>query len=272
MKILVPIDFTPVTENALRYAVGLTAVMAQEIIPFHVTSSEKDNDKALAQLQQLCDKYTSGSVKPTPLVKSGNYFELIGSTATEIEASMIVMGTHGVKGMQRLVGSYAMKVITNSSTPYIVVQHQPYKPVKNILVPIDFTREVKQMLPFLTSMAEYFHATLLLISESSKDNFIQNKIDNNIGYFKSYCADNNVPYKMLEANFSSNKYKAVLKEADANDVEMIVTTIDPETGLTDYIMGVEEQKIVANESEIPVLCINTKHFQNRSGNIFEYTF
>lgn len=272
MKILVPIDFTPVTENALRYAVGLTSVMAQEITAFHVTSSEKDNAKAQDDLQKLCDKYSSEKVKPVALIRSGSYFDLIGDTATEITADLIVMGTHGIKGMQRIIGSHAMKVITNSSTPYIVIQHKPFTPVKNILVPVDFTKEVKQMLPFLTSMAEYFKAKLLLISETSSDEFIQRKIDNNIGYFKSFCADNNIPYQLLASNFSSNKYKAVMKEADANDVEMIVTTIDPETGLTDYIMGVDEQKIVANESEIPVLCINTKHFQNRSGNIFEYTF
>jgi nucleotide-binding universal stress UspA family protein len=272
MKILVPIDFTPVTENALRYAVGLTSVMAQDIVPFHVASTEKEVGPAMEQLQQLCDKYTSEGVKPTPLVKSGSYFELIGSTASEIEASLIVMGTHGVKGMQRIIGSYAMKVITNSSTPYIVVQHQPFRPVKKILVPVEFTREVKQMLPFLTSMAEYFKATLYLISESSKDEFIQKQIDNNASYFESYLSDNNIAYVLSKNTFGSSKYKSVKQEADTIGADMIVTTIDPETGLTDYIMGVEEQKIVANESEIPVLCINTKNFMSRTGNIFEYTF
>src|SRR5688572_11528390 len=111
MKILVPIDFTPVTENALRYAVGLTGVMAQEITAFHVTSNEKDHAKAQADLQKLCDKYTSERVKPVALIRSGNYFELIGETATEITADLIVMGTHGIKGMQRIIGSHAMKVI-----------------------------------------------------------------------------------------------------------------------------------------------------------------
>ena len=272
MKILVPIDFTPVTENALRYAIGLTSVMAQEIILFHVTTAEKENEEALSKLNKLCIKYSTDKVTPSAIVRCGSYFDLIGDTATEIEASLIVMGTHGIKGMQRIIGSHAMKVITHSSTPYIVVQHEPFKEVRKILVPVDFTREVKQMLPFLTSMAEYFKATLLLISESSKDSFIQNKIDLNISYFQSYLADNNIPFAMLNSNFSSNKYKVIMSEVEKNAIDMIVATIDSETGLTDYIMGVEEQKIVANEAEVPVLCINTKHFMNRKGNVFEYTF
>ena len=63
-----------------------------------------------------------------------------------------------------------------------------------------------------------------------------------------------------------------MQHANASGADLIVTTIDPETNITDYIMGVDEQKIVANESQIPVLCVNTKHYMNRKGSIFEYTF
>jgi hypothetical protein len=50
---------------------------------------------------------------------------------------------------------------------------------------------------------------------------------------------------------------------------MIVTAIDPKVDVADYIMGVEEQKIVANEAQIPVLCINIRSFTKFTGSIFE---
>ena len=37
-------------------------------------------------------------------------------------ASAIIMGTHGAKGMQKLFGSFAMKVIISTSVPFMVVQ------------------------------------------------------------------------------------------------------------------------------------------------------
>ena len=43
MKILVPIDFTPTTENALKYAIGLTKDEAHEITIFNVTESDKEH-------------------------------------------------------------------------------------------------------------------------------------------------------------------------------------------------------------------------------------
>ena len=272
MKILVPIDFTPTTENALKYAIGLTKVVDQnEIILFHVTENDKDTATADNKLKALIQNYASSGANLHSLVRTGNIFDMIGETATQNEASLIVMGTHGIKGVQHIVGSKAMRVITNSKTPYIVVQNKPYRPIKNVIVPVDFTREVKQMLPFLTTIAEKFDAVLHLLKEKSKDEFIQKKIENNLQYFISFLSDNNIKYKILDNDFS-NKYKSVLKEANGVDADLIVTTIDPEFGITDYMMGVDEQKIVANESQIPVLCINIKNILSKTGNIFEYTF
>lgn len=273
MKVLVPLDFTPVTENALRYAIGLTDVLGvSNIILFHVIASEKEAAEATEKLNMLVEKYnTQTNAKLETSIKPGNIFDEIGSTAAELEANLIVMGTHGILGMQRILGSRAMKVITHSETPYIVVQQKPYRAIKKILIPIDFTREVKQLLPLLQTLNEKFNASLHLVTQEAKDDFIQNKIDNNLSYFKSFLNDNNISF-VESGTYSSSKYKEVLKHANAIDADLIVTAIDPETNITDYIMGVDEQKIVANESQIPVLCVNTKHYMNRKGNIFEYTF
>jgi len=43
----------------------------------------------------------------------------------KIGALMVVMGTHGIKGMQKLMGSWALKVITSSKVPFIAVQDTP---------------------------------------------------------------------------------------------------------------------------------------------------
>lgn len=273
MKIVVPIDFTTVTENALRYAIGLTDVLGvSDILLFHVTASDKETVAANGKLNELIIKYkVETTAVLTSVTKTGNIFDEIGKTAAELQASIIVMGTHGIQGMQRILGSRAMKVITNSETPYIVVQQLPYRPVKRILIPIDFTREVKQLLPMLQTLNEKFHAKFYLVSQEAKDEFIQKKVDNNVAYFKSYLNDNNIAFEEV-GTYSSSKYKVVIPHAKNTNADLIVTTIDPETNITDYIMGVDEQKIVANELQLPVLCVNVKHYMNRKGNVFEYTF
>ena len=178
------------------------------------------------------------------------------------------MGTHGIKGMQHIIGSKAMKVITQSKTPYIVIQKLPYNHIKKILIPIDYTKEIKQLLPLVNSLNEKFKATLLLTKQKSSDEYIANKITNNLVYFKSFLKDENISFEESGLYSSSSKYKDLLSIANSSNADLIVTTIDPETNITDYIMGVEEQKLVANESQIPVLCVNIKHFMKGNG-IFE---
>lgn len=272
MKVLVPIDFTSVTENALSYAIQLPPT--QKVVLFHVVDSEKEEAAANAKLKNLAYRYADKfKGELIPKVKTGNIFDTIGEVAIEEHADLIVMGTHGVKGLQRIIGSKAMKVITNSRTPYIVVQNKPYAEIKNILVPVDFTRESKQTLPFLVSLSKAFNATLqLLLQSNNKDEFIKNKIDNNLSYFKSVLDDNGCKYITSDNEFAyDSRYKGILKEAVALKSDLIVTAIDPALDVANYIMGVEEQKIVANEEQLPVLCINIKNFMKQSGNIFEAT-
>lgn len=270
MKILIPVDFTPVTENALKYAIEFTKSGDFEITLFHVVDSDKGTPKANKKLNEMLLKYAPAtSIKIKTLVKTGNIFDSIGEAAKEINAYLIIMATHGIKGMQHIIGSHAMRVITNSETPYIVIQNKPWRNIKNILVPVDFTKEGKQILPFLSQLASQFNSTLHLYRQTSEDTFLQNRIDNNVAYFKSYFEENNIKFIVLTELFEKLKYQVILKEANTIDADLIVTGIDPETNITDYMMGVDEQKIVANESQIPVLCINTKSISSISGNVFE---
>jgi nucleotide-binding universal stress UspA family protein len=262
MKILVPIDFTPVTENALKYAIGLTTILhVTDIVLFHVVGSDKEKAAATDKLNSLIENYkTQTNVKLESFVKPGSIFDQIGSTAAELKTSLIVMGTHGIKGMQHIIGSKAMKVITQSKTPYIVVQKLPFREIKKMLIPVDYTKEVKQILPLVETLNEKFKASLQLIKQKSNDEFINNKINYNLTYFKSFLKDSNIQFTESGTYSASSKYKEVLAEANSSNVDLIVTTIDPDTNITDYIMGVEEQKLVANESQIPVLCVNIKYF------------
>ena len=99
--------------------------------------------------------------------------------------------------------------------------------------------------------------------------FILNKINHNLTYFKSCLKDENIPFSESGSYSLKSKYKEVLDVANESDCDLIVTAIDPETNIADYIMGVEEQKLVANESQIPVLCVNIKHFMKSTGSFFE---
>jgi len=66
---------------------------------------------------------------------------------------------------------------------------------------------------------------------------------------------------LIEQTFSlDDKYEVLTKQAAAHNADIIVTTIEPDLDVADYVIGVEEQKIVANDLQLPVLCVNIRHF------------
>ncbi len=274
MKFLVPIDFTPVTDNALAYATDLSKHMKGEIVLLHVNeggkTAEAEKKSALLQMMATTNQNKSG-IECKSMVQAGSIFDVIGDIAKKIDTSIIVMGTHGVKGMQHIMGSRAMKVMTQSETPYIVVQKLPFCEIKNMLVPIDFSREIKQVLPLVEGIGKAFNAHIHLLPQKASDEYLHNRVSNNLLYAKAYFDDNEMNASIINSFFKGDSMcKDTLKAAKEINADMLVTLIDPETHIGDYIMGNEEQKIVANEAQIPVLCINLKNIIDRTGEIFSY--
>ena len=73
------------------------------------------------QMEKIMSTLFAG-VSATPLLKEGNPSEEIIAAAKENNADMIIMGTHGRKGVDlMLFGSVAEKVVKNAKLPVLTV-------------------------------------------------------------------------------------------------------------------------------------------------------
>src|SRR5690554_7875935 len=80
------------------------------------------------------------------------------------------MGTHGAVGMQKLFGSYAMKVVVNSSVPFLVVQDGvDHGTLNNIVVPITTSKESLQIINIAGEIAKTFDSSIHVIAEKQSD-------------------------------------------------------------------------------------------------------
>jgi len=140
MNILVPTDFSAQAEQALDYAcqlagklgatvhllsvIGLPAMgvpelgaaMAASVIDDMVKDNQRGLD-ALADARRATTKI--GQV----LLRTGDARDIIPSVAEEIGADLIVIGTHGRRGLSRaLLGSVAEYVVRTSHVPVLTVR------------------------------------------------------------------------------------------------------------------------------------------------------
>ncbi len=254
--ILVPTDFTPVGDSAVAYATQLALILNAQIDLLHVVAKGKDTSTPKLAIETLISKLEKSNVSAKSHIEHGNIFEDIGRVADEIQARLIVMGTHGVKGMQHMLGSNALKVITNSDVPFIVVQKKPMKPegFKNIVIPVDFNQEVKQSIKYAWEIGKYFQSKIHIVYVKEKDPFIAAKIERNIPYAQELLEENGVAYE-IHGMDKKDFAQQMIQKAAKLDADLL-TIINNHENIFTYFGGSFEQSIIANKEEIPVLVIN----------------
>ena len=123
MKYLIPFDFTEVGKNAVKHTQRLADISGGEIYILHLVEKRE----LLKEKEHLLNEYvsslkTKSNFEINSHVVVGNIFSDIGKIADYHGADFVVMGTHGLDGMQKIFGSNVLKIINNSSVPFIVIQ------------------------------------------------------------------------------------------------------------------------------------------------------
>lgn len=254
--IIVPHDFTPVADNALDHAINTAVTTGAEILLLHVVAKEKNIADAEARLNEVIAKHPA-NVKMTPSVRVGNIFDDIGDFASENHAELIFMGTHGQTGWQHITGSYALKVITHSTVPFIVVQEKGIKETgyDDIVVPLDLNKETKQKLAYVANIATYFKSRVHVITPDESDEFLRHQVKANIQFAVKFFHERGIEVttKVVPA---SGFDKEVVKHAVSLDADLIAIMNLNRNNMLGAITASHEQYILTNDAEIPTLIVN----------------
>jgi len=256
-KILVPTDFTSVAETALAHAVKIAKIMDGEIVLLHVVDRDTKTDEARAKLDPMAEEVSKNENIPTVgKVVTGNIFDDIDKVADYEGARLIIMGTHGRKGIQHITGSYAMKVITNSKIPFIVVQDRVVSEgYKNIVFPIDFKAETKSKISVTASMANKLGAKVHIFADYEDDKFDKQKIDNNVAYTKKFFSTHGIDYVVEHADGPGDFVKQIIRYSASINADFIAILNLNYRSINAFLKNSEEA-LISNEAQIPVLMVN----------------
>ncbi len=144
-RILVPIDFSEPAAAALDYAIALATRFGASLELLHViddpvgagvlagdgfiTQSPEEQATATAEAESRLAAFASAAhprVPMTTTVTHGRAALRICEVAREAPADLIVIGTHGRKGLSHvLLGSVAERVVRHASAPVLTVHARP---------------------------------------------------------------------------------------------------------------------------------------------------
>ncbi len=261
--LLVTWDFTQISENALLHAIKLSRNVESQIRLVHViepgdslirTEAEEKIRKEITRIQ------TDLKVLCQSVILEGSLFSAITEYITDSDAIMVIMGTHGIKGWQKYIGSRALRVIIGSAIPFIVVHDKPdnMDRYSNIVFPIDFKSENKEKLQWAIYLGKYFNSKVHLIKTPVTDSSLVKKVNVNLNFAIRFLIQNNLDYEIHTARKSGNFGKEILSFSKGIKADLILITTTKHITFLDYLFGASEQYIIDNPSRIPVMCVNPK--------------
>jgi nucleotide-binding universal stress UspA family protein len=142
-RILIPIDFSEMSLQALDYAVELGKPFGAELVAVHVVEPiyyatpadvygpsanlgmllDEQQRVAAEQLAELEDRLMKRGDKIETVLDSGVPYQKIVEAAEQRKADLIIMATHGRTGLSHLLlGSVAERVVRSAACPVLTVR------------------------------------------------------------------------------------------------------------------------------------------------------
>lgn len=276
--IVVPWDFTPVADHALAHAVKISRQVGNKICLLHIVDkgikpAEESEKKALLKMvaEENSKKYNMQILSE---IEKGSIFTAIADFVNQkgieegkkMDVELVLMGTHGMKGMQKLTGSWALKVIVKSKVPFIVVQDPPVDQERyhNIVFPVDFKKEDKEKTKMAIYMGKYFDSKIHMLVTVATDANLIKKTKINLNFAIRYLIQNNIEYEIHEVP-RGNFAEQTLDFAQKISADLILIVTTKNISFADYMIGASEQYIIANSSKIPVCCVNPRATFSKTG-------
>jgi nucleotide-binding universal stress UspA family protein len=293
-RILCPCDFSEFAVRALDHAVALArwygsrvhvlhavpslvAPMAGLPMPAPVVLEPQTRDRLLAELQEFAKPATAAGIPVDLDVVEGDPAGQIVRRAQSLPADLVVLGTHGLGGFERLVlGSVTEKVLRRSTVPVLVVPRPlaesgapPHAHFKSILCPLDFADPAKRALTHALSLARESQARLIVLHvlEAFFDELAPEHAHFNVPEFRRYMEEDArkrllevVPSAVqaechVETVLSSGKaYREILRVAHERGSDLIVMGVHGRGPLDVLLFGSTAQHVV-RAAHCPVLTL-----------------
>ncbi len=185
--IVLPTDFQQPARRAFNYALKLASVYGVRLEIVHVIKTVSESSQvspesrslnslktsALLELGRLTNMAKDAGINAQPRLLFGGPSDCILESAAACHAGLIVMGTHGHTGWDRLrLGSTAQAVVREASCPVLTLQevvardsfrHHAKVSLDRLLVATDFSPSADAALRYVSGMAARLKAQVCLV-------------------------------------------------------------------------------------------------------------
>jgi len=276
--IVVPVNFSPDTENALEEAVFFSKKLNAKIHLINVIEitdwwnnlflskeiKDKLNQLSLDNLKNLTGKYPDIVFETQVLF--GRIHEQILKYADDVSAGLIVLcDKHKKDSESKVLGSIVTHIITESKIPVVTIKDKIDTQIQNIVVPIDLSEDTDRQIKAIISFNEFCNARLHFVSilfDSYRNR--NRRIRSRAKHLERKLKEYQIPYSInLIRKRKAYAYQDILEFSDNVSSDLIFLMTHKETSFDNYI-GAFAHRII-NYANVPVMTITSRAASSEVG-------
>ena len=265
-RVVVGFDFSSGSAYAVDLAIDIANRWQSDIRLVYVKEKNEDETPIRSEIERRNQgvAHLLKGIKLEYVLRQGNPAEQLVAQAREDDASLLIVGTHGMSGMKtNLLGRNSYRTVEQSPVPVLLVceDFNFNKRLENILVPLDNSDDTRQKAAQAAMFAKTFGSTVHLLglyTSSSSD--IQRVVNNYVKMVERYFEKNGVKYVTKYTKVDEGFTATILNYAHDIKADMIAIMTEQERSLTSLILGNYAQQML-NQSDIPVLTVRPMQVQ-----------
>ena len=271
--IIIPIDFSPVSTNAMNYAVDMALTVNASVMLLHVyqipvsmtdvplvmvsvEELKKNADEKLSELKEAVSHITSGKLKIYTESRLGNVVDELEDICNQFKPFAVVMGTKGATGLDHILfGSITLTAIRHLTYPVICVPpgKEYGKGIKKVGFACDFD-QVVQSTPthIIREMIKTFNAELHVLNVDYHNRNFKPDTPQESLLLHTMLEDVNPMYHFIQHKDIED---GINEFAEKNNLDLIIT-IPKKHKLLEGLFKPNSTKQLVFESHIPVMCVH----------------
>jgi nucleotide-binding universal stress UspA family protein len=277
-QIIVPLDFSDESMNGLELAIVLSSktraniqmvYVVKKSSDFPLISREEEHRYAKGRFQEIQNKYEHKlpmGVGLSYIIKKGKIYDEIVEQAESFDDSAIVVSTHGASGFEEFfIGSNALKIITACERPVFAIKHGIVPSnIRRILLPIDYSMDTRQKVPYTSRIAGYFGAQVHVMGVTTgSDQELLQRIKSWSHQVTDHLVENGVDAITTMRRGDSISGMIVDYVMDEK-IDIVSIMTEQETAFSNFSLGGNARQLIS-KSPVPILCITSKDLQIRTG-------
>jgi len=263
-KILVPVDFTSVNDKSVEYAIMIAKKGDMSITLLHI-DTEKTESSNEEKLKIISERIKSeDNIQCEYIIRKGNIFTEISNEACDLCYQIMVIGSHGIKGIrEKFFGADILKLVKSISIPVFVIQkdyHVPQNGMNTIVFPASTHNAFANKINATVDIASKFNSTVHLYTVKKPGTEWPKELVTNLELAKKAFEDNKIEYNRVneeQSAYSAGFSKQILQYANNENADLIAI-VSVESKEYYNIADADKQAILTNDNNIPVLCTSDK--------------